>query len=257
MPDELIGTGISHYFNISTSANAATTAGIQVNPYITITDGGFISFGDTTISQQGVKKGKDGIHPELYFKYIKSKFGVLERLRLDRRVKRLEKAFNEAVEAGQYILAEKFLTDYSRELRESMIYAKGFKFFIEREDLMKHRNNIREGHISDTRLEEYTRIIPKAVLAKKKKAEGLFDGFVVYHYWNDEVEKKVAEKQKMTPSEERAMRDPVLFGYIKECNRLYFIADWEDEFCDLTFDEIIDALGKEDEEITLTHKPKL
>jgi hypothetical protein len=57
----------------------------------------------------------------------------------------------------------------------------------------------------------------------------------------------------MSSDEKSKMRDPILFGYIKETDRLYFIADWEDEYCDLTFDEIIDVVG----ENKLTKYPKL
>jgi hypothetical protein len=53
------------------------------------------------------------------------------------------------------------------------------------------------------------------------------------------------------------MKDPVLFGIIKETNKLYFIADWDDEFCNLSFEELADAIGKDDEEITIQREPKL
>lgn len=55
---------------------------------------------------------KKGIHPELYFKYIKRKFKTLERIRMDARLKRLEKAFNEAIDNGQEALGEKMMTQF-------------------------------------------------------------------------------------------------------------------------------------------------
>lgn len=36
-----------------------------------------------------------------------------------------------------------------------------------------------------------------------------------------------------------------------------YIADWEDEHCDLTFDEIADLLGMDEEDVTITRNPKL
>jgi len=198
---------------------------------------------------------KDGIHPVLYFKYIKSKFKYLEKIKLDSRLKRLEKAFYQAMENGQNALGEKIINILARETRESAIYAKGIRHFIERDDLTKHKRNIKGGHISDTLLKDFTRVIPKNVLAKKEKVKDVFDDFVIYHYWNEEAEKKIEKKQEITPDEKAKLRDPVLFGIIKETNRLYFIADWEDEFCDLTFSEIIDAIGKDDDEITLSVNP--
>ena len=233
----------------------------------TVSSNGYFQLTGTASSDWGISsyvvevdsngKKKSGIHPVLYFKYIKSKFGLLEKIRLDSRLKKLEKAFYEAVDAGQDALGNKLLTELARETRESLMYAKGIRHFIERDDLVKHKNKIRDGHISDTVLKDFTRVIPKAVLEKKEKVRDLFDNFVIYHYWDEKAEENRTKKQKITPEEKAKLRDPVLFGIIKETNRLYFIADWEDEFCDLTFDEMVDVLGKDDEELTLSSKPKL
>lgn len=204
-----------------------------------------------------VTKVTTDLHPQIYFKYIKSKFGILEGMRMNSRINRLTKAFNTAVNNGQEAMAEKFLVEVARETRESVLYAKGYKLFIEREHLTKYKNKIRGGHISDTVLKEFTRVIPDDVVTKKKKAEPYFDGFVVYHYWNETAEKTRAGEQKMSETEKSKMRDPVLFGIIKESDRLYYIADWEDDFCDLTFDEMVDKLGLKDEEVTIPRDPDI
>lgn len=202
-------------------------------------------------------KDNSGIHPELYFKYIKKKFGVIETLKLDARLKKLEKAFYAALENGQNALGEKIFKDLTRETRESMMYAKGVKHFVEHADLQKFKKKIRGGHISDTKFQDYTRVIPEDVLAKKKEVDFLFDGFVIYHVWDEEAEKKREKKESITPAEKSRMKDPVLFGVIKESSRCYFIAEWSDELCDLTFEEIVDHLGKNDEEVTIPRVPKL
>ncbi len=192
-----------------------------------------------------VGKNKDrGYDPVVAFKYIKKKFNLIEGWTLKRRLKRLEKAFYKAVDNGQEALGEKIMKDLAIQTRESFMYAKGVKKFIEYDDIKKVKNNIRGGHISDTKFHEYTRIIPKDVLKKKKKTEGLFDGYVIYHYYNKELEEKVQKKQKMSSDEISKMKDPILFGYIKQNNRLYFIADWDDEYCDLSFEEIVSYVAE-------------
>ncbi len=230
----------------------STTAFYDTSGYIQWVDGS----GNGIVQSADIKKAQ-GLHPELYFKYIKKKFGLLEGMKMERRLKNLQKAFDKAVEAGQDMLAEKVMADVVREAKESAIYAKGFKLFIEKEDIDRFKHKIRNGHISDTQLAKYTRVIPQKVLDKKKKSEGLFDGYVVYHYYEEAVEEKLAKKQKMSSEEKSAMRDPVLFGWIKESNRLYFVGDWEDEYCDLTFDEIVDVIGKDEEELTIPRIPTL
>lgn len=209
------------------------------------------AFSTSTVSNIGAQWGvgidlssKGDYHPLLAFRYIKKKFGILEGFSLRRRLKRLQKAFDNATGNGQKALGDKIMKDLAVQTRESFMYAKGIKHFIEHDDIKKVKNKIRGGHISDTKFEDYTRIIPKDVLKKKKKTEGIFDGYVIYHYYNKELEAKVAKKQKMSEDEIAKMKDPILFGYIKENNRLYFIADWEDEFCDLTFDEIINYVAE-------------
>lgn len=237
-----------------TSSGTATSSNWDVNASA-MYNSGLISF-SSELFFNDVNTGSKGIHPELYFKYVKKKFKTLERMRLDSRLKKLEKAFMVAVENGQNFLAAKFLAQVAAQTRESVMYSKGVKFFIERQDLNKYKHQIRGGHISDTKFEDFTRVIPKNVLKRKKELDGVFDSYVIYHYWNDEAEKARAKNQKMSDEEKGKMRDPVLFGMIKETNRLYFIIDWVDDKCDLTFDEIVDELDKKEDEIKLTREVK-
>src|SRR3990167_3479974 len=242
---------ISHYI-----ANGQIT--LSQDSYIAV--GGSATYGGNGLTQWTVQvdtKKDGGLHPVLFFKYVKSKFGMLERMRMDRRLKILEKSFYTAIENGQDALGNKILKQMAIEVREAAIYTKGVKHFIEREDLVKHKRNIRGGHISDTLIKEYTRVIPKDVVEKKNKVKDCFDDFVIYHYWDEAAGKKAEKKERMTPEEKGRMRDPVLFGIIKETDRLYFVAEWDDELCDLSFTEMIDAIGKDDEEFKLSDKPTL
>jgi len=197
------------------------------------------------------------IKAEFYFKYLKKKLSLLEKMKLSRRMKNLEKAFDIAVEVGQDVLAKKFLDKVVEVAIESELYAKGVKYYLDKHIIDKYKHKIKDGHIADTLIENYTRKIPKKVLDKKKKVEHLFEKFIVYHYYNPELEEKREEKQEMSPEEISQMRDPILFGKTKYSDRYYFIGDWEDEGCDLTFDEMIDKIGCEEEEIELSKKVEL
>jgi hypothetical protein len=202
-----------------------------------------------------MKVEDDGtLNPRLYFKLLKKKlkkFNMIQEMRLKSRIKAVEKAFDAAVENGQEALARKFLEKVCKETREATLYAKGYKLYVEEKDVMKNKNKIKGGHISDTLYADYTRVIPKDVIAKKKAAEPFFDEFIILHYWNE----KAKDVKKMDPDERSKMRDPILFGKIKETNRWYFIADWEDEYCDLTFEKLIDYMGKDDEDVMLPKVP--
>jgi hypothetical protein len=42
-----------------------------------------------------------------------------------------------------------------------------------------------------------------------------------------------------------------LFGVIKSSEKYYFVADWTDELCDLTFKQLTEALFVAKDEVTL------
>ena len=227
MPEEEIGWGTTNFvYQLDVGSNSTTAA-----------------TGPNVISWN-VKKNAGEINPVLYFKYVKSKFNYLQRKMIESRIEKLEKAFDEAVEAGQDVLAKKFLDTLNQEAKEIMLLAKGFDKYVERDIVLKYKNQIRGGHISNTLLKDFTRIIPKKILDLKKKAEGIVDDFEIYHYWNEEEQQKVEKKEKICPEEKAKMRDPVMFGLIKGSNRMYFIGEWDDEYCDLSFNEMIGVMGK-------------
>lgn len=182
-----------------------------------------------------------GIGPSLYFKYIKSKFTLIQRSKIDKRIKELEAAFEVAVENGQDVLAEKFLANMNTMAKEALLYAKGIVKCIDRKDLTKYKNSIRGGHISNTLLKDFTRVIPRGVMKRLATVKELFDTIEIWHYW-DESAKDV---KRMTREEKEKMKDPVMFGMFKGSDKMYFIAEWEDEYCNLTFKEMTRVIMKQ------------
>jgi len=206
----------------------------------TTTASGWINYNTDSFSMQ-VDATNKNISPLLYFKYIKSKFKVVERKKIDRKVKEIEKAFEVAVENGQNVLAEKFLEEITLMGKEAMLYGKGVKKYIDREDLMKYKNKIRDGHISNTYLKDFTRVIPAKVTKELEKVKHLYDAIEIWHYWNENAK----DVKKMSADEKSKMKDPVMFGLINGSKKMYFIADWEDEYCTLTFKEMSKVLAKQ------------
>jgi hypothetical protein len=91
-------------------------------------------------------------------------------------------------------------------------------------------------------LSRYEREIPDDVVEKYEKVKFLFDEFIVV--FTDYTKEKEHDKKTIKD------RDPILFGvfmaddkeHIKG-KRMYFIGDWEDEFCDLTLDKLVEAMA--------------
>ena len=73
----------------------------------------------------------------------------------------------------------------------------------------------------------------------------VFDNYVILHY--DPEGNSVAMTNKEKEEEVRKAKDPILFGVISGSNKLYYICDWIDEVIgdDLTWDTVVDSLGKE------------
>lgn len=116
----------------------------------------------------------------------------------------------------------------------------GIGKYLEEAQVVEFVKKARKGLRLDW-VANFTRVIPDELLTRKKAADErkIFDNYVVLHY--DPQMKSWAE----TEAEKQARRrDPILFGVIDGRRRLYYLGDWIDEFCDLTFDEIADTLGK-------------
>jgi hypothetical protein len=77
------------------------------------------------------------------------------------------------------------------------------------------------------------------VIEKIAKASELevFDNYVIVHY-----DPKGKNRQD-TAKEEYKKRDPIVFGVIAGSNKLYYITDWIDDYCDLTLEKFVDTLG--------------
>lgn len=118
-----------------------------------------------------------------------------------------------------------------------------FNHFIYIEDLVKLQLRCKKQLDLDY-IRNFNRIIPDEVAEKKIKADELeiFDNYVILHYDPE------GKNYKETAKEKAARKDPVLFGVIKGSNKLYYIGSWVDEYCDLTWDKVVELLGEDKKE---------
>jgi hypothetical protein len=122
---------------------------------------------------------------------------------------------------------------------ETQLVAIGYTRFITEETVVAFTKKASRGLRLDW-IRNFARVIPDDVLALKARADELdvFDNYVVLHY--DPHGKSWAETQAQRQARRK---DPILFGVLKDSRRLYFVADWIDEFCDLTLEDIADQMG--------------
>ena len=197
----------------------------------------------------------ENITPSAYFDYVK---GLKEKLNkeeyniiIDSALKMIDKCKI----TKQTAMAKELAHQVDLALRELNAANEGFDIFVNRKVIEKYISDVEGKAIKIIELSEYTREIPEEVMDRVAKAADIFDQmYIVFTDYTKKESKRVAK--------ERRDKDPILFGafqdkqgdgknkiYIED--RLFFVADWVDDTCDLTLEQIVrQTKGKSDEVLT-------
>ena len=160
------------------------------------------------------------------------------------RVSKYLAALHNATNIGQTALQEELIRGLITNRYESVLYAEGCYYAVTEDLVAKFASQCEKG-LKLSYLKNFARPIPQEVIDKVAKMNELevFDNYVVLYY---DPEGKV---YKETAYEEAKRRDPIIFGVIAGSKKLYYVADWIDEYCDLTLDAFVDALGIEKDDL--------
>lgn len=160
------------------------------------------------------------------------------------RVSKYLTALHNATNIGQTALQEELIRGLITNRYESVLYAEGCYYAVTEELVAKFASQCEKG-LKLSYLKNFSRPIPQDVIDKITKMNELevFDNYVILYYDPD------GKIYKETAHEEAKRRDPIIFGVIAGSKKLYYIADWIDEYCDLTLDAFVDALGIEKDDI--------
>lgn len=174
-----------------------------------------------------------------YFESVKNSFGEIEGS------KEVEKGYvknmEQAIELGQVALAERLKDQLGVILNECALKAGGIKKYVTEQQVVDFTRKVgAPAHLKMSYIKNFTRVIPSDVIALKKKADDLkiFDNYVILHY------DPIGDASESTKKEKEIEKDPILFGVMQNSTKLYFIADWIDEYCDLTLEKMLDTLGE-------------
>ena len=153
------------------------------------------------------------------------------------RIERYLKALHNAKIVGQTALVEQLTREMIANTYESFLAAEGYYHVVTEQQVIDFAKKSERG-ISIDYVKNYVRPIPEDIIEKIGKADKLevFDNYVIMHY----DPKGVARHD--TVKEEIKRRDPIVFGIIAGSTKLYYIADWVDEYCDLTLEKFVDTL---------------
>ena len=158
------------------------------------------------------------------------------------------KSIHNAVSVGQTALVEDLLRGLVTNKYESVLYAEGLYYVINEDQMVSFVTQCEKGIKLDY-IKNFTRPLPQEVVDKINKINQLevFDNYVILYYDPD------GKIYKETAKEEAKRKDPIIFGLIAGSKKLYYITDWVDEYCDLTLENFIDAIGIKREELHMDY----
>lgn len=175
-------------------------------------------------------KKPDG-SPSEFFENVKSSLktadiSVADEEEFKKKLEILEKS-------KQSFAAKQLDSDHQIALDEKKATSAGFDRVITEQDLIKFIKRSRKG-LCLQELDYFKYDIPANVAELIFKADSalVFDNFYVLHYDPNAKINMFYEKEK----------DPIVFGVIRGSKKLFFIADWISEYCDLTYGKLLQEI---------------
>lgn len=127
--------------------------------------------------------------------------------------------------------------------KEREIVKMGINTFIYRDDIEEYIDTVAKDTVKIIELENYEREIPDEIVDVIAATKDKFDQlYVVFTDYTGKVERQIEK--------ERRDKDPILFGTFQNqlnrtvIDRFYYLGDWEDEYCDLTLDKMVNETEK-------------
>lgn len=127
--------------------------------------------------------------------------------------------------------------------KEREIVKMGINTFIYRDDIEEYIDSVARDTVKIIELKNYEREIPDEIVEVVATVKDKFDQlYVVFTDYTGKVERQVEK--------ERREKDPILFGTFQNpsnrtvIDRFYYLGDWEDEYCDLTLDKMVNETEK-------------
>lgn len=185
-------------------------------------------------------KNNKEMSPSAYFNEVKNKKNVVTDTSLDEYYNNCLRLITKYESTGQKKALEKLIHLTSCVEKERIVIKSGVDTFVYRDDVFEYIEDVANDVVKIIEMENYSRDIPDDVIEKYNQTKGLFDKFyVLFTDYTGNSERKVqAEKRE---------KDPILFGvFVEKINgnkylndRMYVIGDWEDEYCDLTLEKMV------------------
>jgi len=172
--------------------------------------------------------------PVKFFMEIKDNFQELEKT--DVSEDKIQDLLKTLENSRQKFAVASIINQQSLKKLENILVETGFPQYQTEESLIKFIKGCKKG-LCLTELEYFDRPIPDDVMAKVDKAEQakVFDNYYIMYHDPKKADNKYFIEEKLTKP-----KDPIIFGVIKGSTKMYYIACWIDEFCNLTYKDILE-----------------
>ncbi len=183
---------------------------------------------------------EEKLNPYEYFCFVKSKINKMNNEDLNKLYSISLELLEKYKKTGQTKAAKKLAFHIKSILKEKEIIDLGITKFVYRDDIENYIDNVADDVVKIIELKNYPREIPDELVETIEKTKNIFDEmYVLFTDYTEKIEKEV-EKE----------RDPILFGSFIDRNidemsqRMYYLGDWVDEYCDLTLDKLVSQTDK-------------
>lgn len=247
------------FINTSVTGGALsyTTDGLgsYTFPLATIVGGGTTGFVQG-ITQSGLKvelQASEGINPALVFRYLKSKWTKVEIEKLQQRAKMLQKFVKDTQDLGQQAAHEELVKMLLGIVGVMELQACGFDQYIQEDMVKKFEYKVKDRVLKYGKFENFPRAIPDKIAARIKEIQkkGMFD-----EYWILYLD--YAKEELKTNKDRIREKDPILFGKVKSNpDKLFYLIDWVDEYCDLTLQKFVDQVKVKNPDFAMSTLPEL
>ena len=178
--------------------------------------------------------------PYEYFQRVKGKVNQMNDEDLNKLYSISTGLLEKYKRTGQIKAAKKLAFHIKSLFKEKQIIDLGITKFVYRDDIENYIDNIADDVVKIIELKNYPREIPDELVETIEKTKDIFDEmYVLFTDYTQDIEREV-EKE----------RDPILFGSFLSrdvdamSQRLYYLGDWVDEYCDLTLDKLVAQTDK-------------
>ncbi|MDO4975241.1 MAG: hypothetical protein Q4E61_02855 [Alphaproteobacteria bacterium] len=186
---------------------------------------------------------KEELTPQQYFDAVKERKHNITDDELSKVYDNCLELLNKYKITGQKKGMRKLLFHLECIEKEREIVKMGINTFIYRDDIEEYIDNIVKDTVKIIELENYEREIPDEIVDVIGQVKDKFDQlYVVFTDYTGKVERQIEK--------ERRDKDPILFGTFQNqlnktvIDRFYYLGDWEDEYCDLTLDKMVNETEK-------------